>query len=64
MVVTAKELRQKTSQILKKVQRGGTVTVTLRGKPVARISALEGKRMASVKDDPAIGMWADREDMR
>ncbi|MGH9395717.1 MAG: type II toxin-antitoxin system Phd/YefM family antitoxin [Terriglobia bacterium] len=64
MVVTAKELRQKTSQILKKVQQVGTVTVTLRGKPVATLSSLRESKPASVADDPACGMWADREDMK
>ncbi|MGH9449719.1 MAG: type II toxin-antitoxin system Phd/YefM family antitoxin [Terriglobia bacterium] len=64
MVVTAKELRQRTSQILRKVQHGGTVTVTLRGKPVATLSSLKGIKPASVAVDPACGMWADREDMK
>ena len=36
MVVTAKQLRLQTSKILKTVQRAGSVTVTLRGKPVAK----------------------------
>lgn len=40
MEVTAKDLRLKTSQILKKVQQIGSVTVTLRGKPVAKITLL------------------------
>ena len=39
MVVTAKQLRLNTSSILKKVQRVGSLTVTLRGKPVAKLSA-------------------------
>jgi len=64
MVVTAKELRLKTSQILKKVQRAGTVTVTMRGKPVAKLCALNEKKPIRVADHPAVGMWADREDMK
>ncbi|HEV2175982.1 MAG TPA: type II toxin-antitoxin system prevent-host-death family antitoxin [Terriglobia bacterium] len=64
MTVTAKELRLKTSQVLKKVQQVGTVTVTLRGKPVVRITALRGRKAMRVADHPAVGMWADREDMK
>ncbi len=64
MVVTAKELRLKTSHVLKKVQQVGSMTVTLRGKPVARLSALKAKRPMPVEDHPSFGMWADRKDMK
>ena len=64
MVVTAKQLRLKTSQVLKKVQQGGTVTVTLRGKPVAKLTALQEKKSMPAAEHPAFGMWADREDMK
>jgi prevent-host-death family protein len=62
MVVTAKDLRLKTSQVLKEVQRVGAVTITFRGKPVAKLVSVAPveKNLA----DPAIGMWADREDMK
>ena len=63
MVVTAKQLRLHPSRVLKKVQQVGSVTVTLRGKPVARLSALNSKRPIRVEDHPAFGMWADRKDM-
>jgi prevent-host-death family protein len=63
MVVTAKQLRLRTSEVLKRVQRAGSVTVTLRGKPVARIVALQPESPGRLADDPAVGMWADREDM-
>ncbi len=64
MVVTAKELRLKTSQILKKVQQVGSVTVTLRGKPVAKLTALKEKKVRRAADHPAVGIWTDREDMK
>jgi antitoxin (DNA-binding transcriptional repressor) of toxin-antitoxin stability system len=64
MVVTAKQLRLQTSKILKAVQRTGSVTVTLRGKPVAKISALTGQEPKDMLEYRAIGMWADREDMK
>ena len=63
MVVTAKQLRLKTSQVLKKVQQIGSVTVTLRGKPVAKFTALNQRREERLSDDPAVGMWANRKDM-
>ena len=65
MVVTAKQLRLQTSKILKTVQRAGSVTVTLRGKPVAKISSLVAKKPAKdLLEYRAIGMWADRKDMK
>jgi len=63
MVVTAKDLRVKTALVLRKVQNGGSVTVTLRGKPVAKIVSLSTQEK-KLTDYPAIGMWADRDDMK
>ena len=64
MVVTAKQLRLSTSRILKKVQDIGSVTVTLRGKPVAKLTALNSKIPMRVEDHPAFGIWANRKDMQ
>jgi antitoxin (DNA-binding transcriptional repressor) of toxin-antitoxin stability system len=64
MVVTAKQLRLNTSSVLKKVQRLGSLTVTLRGKPVAKLSALHPEKPMRVQDHPSVGIWADREDMK
>jgi antitoxin (DNA-binding transcriptional repressor) of toxin-antitoxin stability system len=64
MVVTTKELRLNPSRILKKVQRVGSVTVTLRGKPVAKLAALNQEKVVRAADHSAFGMWADREDMK
>ena len=64
MVVTAKQLRLSTSRILKKVQHVGSVTVTLRGKPVAKLTALNSKIPMRVEDHPSFGIWANRQDMR
>lgn len=50
MTVTANELRSKTSEILKKVQQIGSVTVTLRGKPVARLTALGERKDRPITD--------------
>ncbi|MGH9452381.1 MAG: type II toxin-antitoxin system Phd/YefM family antitoxin [Terriglobia bacterium] len=63
MVVTAKELRLKTTEVLKKVQKAGSVTITFRGKPIANITALERPAEESVKNDPAFGIWKNRKDL-
>lgn len=47
-VVTAKELKNRTGQVLRRVQRGEEVVVTVRGVPVARFVPL--KRGAKVLD--------------
>ena len=65
MVVTAKQLRMHPSRVLQKVQQVGSVTVTLRGKAVARIVSLAEKGgRKKLEDYRAIGMWADRKDMK
>lgn len=64
ITVTAKQLRLKTSEILKKVRKGNDVMVTFRGRPVARIVSVGGRRKGKdLLDFAAIGMWADRKDM-
>jgi prevent-host-death family protein len=64
MVITAKELRMKTSKVLKDVQRLGSVTVTLRGKPVEKLVSVAPTKERKLSAYRAIGMWADREDMK
>jgi len=65
MTVTAKDLRLKTSEILKRVQRGDGITVTFRGKPVARLLSIRGAEAErDLADYPAIGIWADRKEMK
>ncbi len=64
MVVTAKQLRLQTSDVLRKVRKVGSVTVTFRGKPVAKLVSLEAGKEKELTDFPAFGMWADRKDMQ
>ena len=64
MVVTAKQLRLKTSQVLKRVQRVGSLTVTLRGKPVAKLTAVNREPTKPLTAFRAYGMWADRKDIK
>jgi antitoxin (DNA-binding transcriptional repressor) of toxin-antitoxin stability system len=65
MTVTAKDLRLKTSDILKHIQRVGGVTVTLGGTPVARLVSIRGAEPErDLADYPAVGIWADRKEMK
>ena len=65
MKATVLDLRYRTKDILKAVERGETVTVLYRGKEKARIlpppSKKEGK---DLRADKAFGLWKDRKDMR
>jgi antitoxin (DNA-binding transcriptional repressor) of toxin-antitoxin stability system len=45
MVDTTKELRLHASKILKKVQRIGSVTVTLRGRALPKLTALNEEKV-------------------
>jgi prevent-host-death family protein len=42
--VGVRELHDRLSEYLERVERGGEVVVTRRGRPIARISGLEGER--------------------
>jgi prevent-host-death family protein len=66
-IVTATEANQHFSEILREVGAGDSVTVTSRGKPVARIVPADAEKkgsdltklMAFMKDQPVkvIGPW-------
>ena len=63
--VGARDLRRDTSRILDRVRHGESVTVTLRGKPVALITPIR-ERQPSGRDDfepIGFGIWADRADL-
>ena len=66
MKATVLDLRRRTSEILKALDRNETVTILYRGRekgvihPVGR----KGKKRKSFRDLPAFGMWKDREDMK
>ena len=64
MIVTFLELRRKPGKIIEAIERNESVTLTRRGKEVAEIVPAGKKERPSIKDNPAFGMWADREDMK
>jgi len=60
---TAKDLRNKTSQILDEVRTGQPVTITYRGKPIAVLAPIDIKRPKALKAT-GFGIWKDRKDNR
>jgi prevent-host-death family protein len=59
---TAKELRYKAASILENVRKGEEVVITLRGKRVAILSAVEKKSHEFIPI--GFGIWKGREEMR
>jgi len=65
MKATIVDLRYRTKDVLKAVERGETVTVLYRGKAKARILPIPEKGSGSKLDSQeAFGLWKDREDLR
>ena len=64
MNATAKQLRFNTKSLLQSVARGEEVTITMRGKPVARLVTVNRRRKKKGEDDTIFGMWRDRDDLR
>ncbi|HUT58631.1 MAG TPA: type II toxin-antitoxin system Phd/YefM family antitoxin [Phycisphaerae bacterium] len=60
------DLRKKSGQILRALERNERVTVLYRGRPKAVMHPVgaEGKGQAvKVREHPAYGLWADRDDL-
>ncbi|HLH20724.1 MAG TPA: hypothetical protein VKX45_26085 [Bryobacteraceae bacterium] len=58
------DLRYRMKSVLAALDRGETVTVLYRGREKARLVPIEkAEKPRKPSDDPACGMWADREDM-
>jgi prevent-host-death family protein len=65
MKATILDLRYRTKDVLKAVERGETVTVLYRGKEKARILPPPSKKQRnSLRNDKAFGLWKDRKDIR
>jgi len=63
MKATTLDLRRNPKKILDAIARNETVTLTHRGKAVARIEPIGRPQRRSAADHPAFGMWKDRKDM-
>ncbi len=61
------DLRTKSAEIIKAINRKERVTVFYRGKPAAVMQAIENQidvPSSSTRDHAAFGMWADRADAK
>ena len=61
------DLRKKSSEIIRALNRNERVTVIYRGKPTAimqPIGSASEQALSSAQDHPAFRLWADREDMQ
>lgn len=57
------DMRRNPKKILEAIARNEAVTLTMRGKAVARIEPIGSEKRASAAEHEAFGMWADRDDM-
>jgi len=64
MEATVLDMRRNPKKILDAIARNETVTLTNRGKRVARIEPIRDTGRPSAAEHEAFGMWADRSEMR
>jgi len=57
MQVNAKELRQHLSEYLERASRGQNLDISMRGKPIARLSRIESQQHFG--QDDLFGIWRD-----
>ena len=63
MEITTKELRIQPGRIIDQVANGQEITVTFRGKALARIVPIKTKSKTSKKEEISIfGLWKNHED--
>ena len=61
------DLRKKSAEIIRALERNEKITLYYRGRPKAIMLPIgrEHRRpVAKAQDDPTFGMWADRDDMK
>jgi len=65
MVITTKQLRVQSGEIISHVNKGLDITITYRGKPSAKIIPIMSKEPKNSKDteDLLFGVWKDRKDI-
>ena len=61
MQVNAKELRLHLSEYLDRASRGQTLDISMRGKPVARLSKIES--YSKPNQDDLFGIWSDLDEV-
>ena len=60
MKATALDLRRRTKDIIRALDRGESVTITYRGKEKGTIVPARPKERRSIAESPMFGMWKDR----
>lgn len=63
MQINAKELRQHLSEYLERASRGYTLDISMRGKPIARLTTINNTFASQDEADPLFGIWSDRQAM-
>lgn len=63
MNATAKDLRFKTKVLLDTVARGETVSISYRGRLVARMVPAQAQPRRKAEELESFGLWKDRADM-
>jgi prevent-host-death family protein len=66
MQVSVKELKKQPGRIISMAGAGNAITVTMRGKPAAKIVPLDyaSEEADACEELLAFGIWKDREDMK
>ncbi len=59
MKVTTKELRIQPGKIINLVSKGQEVTITYRGKEIAKLVPIQKEEEFSPQDETIFGMWKD-----
>lgn len=57
------DLRKKPGKLLEALERREKVTLSRRGKAIARVLPLDEKKDLSTAEHPAFGMWSDYPEM-
>jgi antitoxin (DNA-binding transcriptional repressor) of toxin-antitoxin stability system len=63
MKATTLDLRYRTKDVLKAVERGETITILYRGQAKAQIVPLASSNATALRTGEAFGLWKDRKDM-
>ena len=64
MLVTTKELRIQPGRILDQVVNGEEITITYRGKPMAKIIPFTGEQSNEADDNDIFGMWQNHDNQK
>ncbi|MCF8081197.1 MAG: type II toxin-antitoxin system Phd/YefM family antitoxin [Desulfobacterales bacterium] len=63
MEVSFLDLRKNPGKLLEALKRREGITLSRRGKAVARIVPLNDEKQMNTADHPAFGMWADHSEL-